>query len=83
MAAVVTLDKVLKLAAKLTAAEQDKLVDVVKARQRKRDAWEKQLAKDAKQAVADSKAGKLKRFSSAAELISHLDATFNQSHEPN
>jgi hypothetical protein len=77
MAATVTLDKVLALAAKLTADEQKRLVDEVKVRQRKRAAWERQLAKDAKQGLADSKAGKLKRFSSVRELMADLNARSN------
>ena len=72
MAATVTLSKVLQLAAKLTASEQAKLVDAVKARQRKRAAWLKRLEKDAKQAVADSKAGKLRGFSSAKEITAYM-----------
>jgi len=72
MAATVTLSKVLRLAAKLTADEQKELVDAVKARQRKRAAWLRQLEKDAKQAMADSKAGKLKRFRTARELTAYL-----------
>lgn len=77
MAATVTLTKVLALAAKLSADEQKELVDEVKARQRKRAAWERQLAKDAKQGLADSKAGKLKRFSSVRELMADLNARSN------
>ena len=72
MTATVTLSKVLQLAAKLTASEQAKLVDAVKARQRKRAAWLKRLEKDAKQAVADSKAGKLRGFSSAKEITAYM-----------
>ena len=60
MAATVTLSKVLQLAAKLTAAEQKELVETVKERQRKHAAWLKQLDKDARQARADFRAGRLK-----------------------
>lgn len=60
MAAIVTLSKVLQLAAKLTADEQKELVDAVKDRQRKHAAWLKQLDKDARQARADLRAGRLK-----------------------
>ena len=83
MAATVTLDKVLKLAAKLTADEYEKLVDTVNARQKKRASFLKQLAKDAKQAVADSKAGKLKRYSTAEEFIASLEAYCDKSNERN
>ena len=72
MAATVTLSKVLQLVAKLTADEQKELVDTVKERQRKRAAWLRQLEKDAKQALADSKAGKLKSFRTAEEIMAHL-----------
>jgi sporulation-control protein spo0M len=58
--AAVTLNKVLELAAKLTAEEQKQLVDEVKERQRKHAAWLKQLDKDARQARADLRAGRLK-----------------------
>ena len=72
MAATVTLSKVLQLAAKLSASEQTELVNAVKERQRKRAAWLRKLEKDAKQALADSKAGKLKGFSSAQEITAYL-----------
>ena len=72
MAATVTLSKVLQLVAKLTADEQKELVDTVKERQRKRAAWLRQLEKDAKQALADSKAGKLKSFRTADEITAYL-----------
>jgi len=73
MAAAVTLSKVLQLAAKLTADEQKELVDAVKARQRKRAAWLRQLDKHVVKARADLKAGKLKGFRTAEELMAHLD----------
>ena len=73
MAATVTLSKVLDLVAKLTASEQAKLVDAVKARQRKRATWLRKLDKDVAKAKADSKAGKLKSFRTAEELMAHLD----------
>ena len=53
MAATVTLDKVLQLAAKLSGDEQEKLVREMKRRQRKHAAWLQQLDKDAKRALAD------------------------------
>ena len=73
MAATVTLSKVLQLVAKLTADEQKELVDAVKERQRKRAAWLRQLEKDVAKARGDSKAGKLKSFRTANELMAHLD----------
>ena len=72
MAATVTLDKVLQLAAKLSDDEQEKLVKEVKRRQRKHAAWLQQLDKDAKRALADSKAGKLKGFSSVREITAYI-----------
>ena len=73
MAATVTLDKVLQLAAKLSDDEQEKLVKEMKRRQRKHAAWLQQLDKDAKRALADSKAGKLKSFSSPREIAAYVD----------
>ena len=60
MAATVTLSKILQLVAKLSADEQKELVDAVKERQRKRAAWLREIDKDARQARADLRAGRIK-----------------------
>ena len=73
MAATVTLDKVLQLAAKLSDDGQGKLVEEMKRRQRKHAAWLRQLDKDAKQAVEDAKAGKHKSFNSTRELTAYTN----------
>ncbi len=73
MAANVTVDKVLKLAAKLTADEYKELVQVVKDEQRKRDAWLRKLDSQIVSARKLSNAGKLKSFRTADEIMAHLD----------
>ena len=73
MAATVTLDKVLKLAAKLTADEYDKLVAAVKSEQRKRATWLRKLDSQIVVARKLSKAGQLNSFRTADEMMAHLD----------
>ena len=73
MAATVTLDKVLQLAAKLSDDGQGKLVEEMKRRQRKHAAWLRQLDKDAKQAVEDAKAGKHTSFNSTRKVTAYTN----------
>ncbi len=60
MAATVTYDKVLALAARLSDDEQKQLVKDVAARRRKHEAWLKRMDKLAAEARRDIRAGKLK-----------------------
>ena len=69
MAATVTLNQALEIFGKLSAEEQDMMIEI--ARKRRIDSWRKETAAYGKKAVRDFQAGKLKAVS-GPELKGHL-----------
>lgn len=75
--AVATLNQALEIFGKLTSDEQDMMLEI--ARKRRAEAWRKELAKDARKAERDYRAGKLKS-EPVEELIARLHRNLD---EPN
>ncbi len=73
--ATVTLNQVLELTRRLPGEDQDMLVDLV--RRSRGEEWRKNLAKDARQAERDYRAGKLKA-EPVEDLIARLHRSLDQ-----
>ena len=71
----VTLNQVLQLTRRLPGEEQDMLIDLV--RRSRAEQWRKQLAKDARQAERDFRAGKL-QAEPVEDLIARLHRSLDQ-----
>ena len=70
MAATITYSKALKIVELLAAKDREKLFREM--RERRRKVWLAKIEKEAEQAMKEHRAGKLKSYSSAKELIAHL-----------
>jgi hypothetical protein len=69
MAATVTLNQALEIFGKLSAEDQDMMLEI--ARKRRIESWRKETAAYGKKAVRDFQTGKLKAIG-GAELKAHL-----------
>ena len=78
MTATVTYAKALKIVDQLAAKDREKLFRQM--RERRRKVWLAKIEAEAEQALKDSRAGKLRRLSSAKDIRAFCDEIFESNH---